>query len=116
MGYMRAHAIIVDSWNLELLEVAYQEAKKVFAGIAEVTAITPSATNGHQAFMIAPDGSKEGWAESHAGDNAREVFKIFLNDRRYEDGSSALGWVEVMFADDEGVAAIVAHSGQRISK
>ena len=62
--------------------------------------------------MVAPDGSKEGWAESDAGDRARDLIVQVLKSYSYKDGSSPLKWVEVMFGDDEGRAAIVRHSGE----
>jgi hypothetical protein len=119
MGYMRAHAIIVDSWKSELLEIAHAKAITLFHGTAEgrmdrvslVTEITPATINGYRTFLVAPDGSKEGWSESDAGDRARAAFKTWLRAQAYEDGSTALRWVEVMFADDEGLAAVCDHDG-----
>jgi hypothetical protein len=114
MGYMRAHAIIVDSWSHELIAAAHAEALRIFQGasdnlIAPVTDLTPPNCNGYRSFMVAPDGSKEGWSISDRGDKARAEFKGWLRSKTYEDGSTSLRWVEVMFADDDGGAAIIDH-------
>jgi hypothetical protein len=110
MGYMRHHAIVVTSWNCELLTEAHAKAQEVFQQVAP---ITPPAINGYVSFLVAPDGSKEGWQDSDEGDKARAEFIAWLDSRRYEDGSTALAWVEIQFGDDEHVTKIVSHSDQR---
>ncbi len=109
MGYMRAHAIIVDSWDEASIKEAHTVALRMFDGVAPVTEITPPAVNRHRSFMVAPDGSKEGWAESHAGDAARLHYKVWLREQSEAD-RLYLDWVEVMFADDDGAASVTAHS------
>lgn len=52
-------------------------------------------------FLVAPDGSKEGWDESELGNERRRVFKNYLRKQVYEDGSSWLRWCEVQYGDDE---------------
>jgi len=106
---MRSHAIVVESWNAIMLASAHAEARKLFDGIAPVTEVTPEASNGRRAFMVAPDGSKEGWEESDRGDAARSAFKDYLRSQYHDDGSTSLRWAEVMFADDEGRAAVVEY-------
>ena len=62
--------------------------------------------------MVPPDGSKEGWRESEAGDSTRAAFVKWLRSRCYDDGSSSYGWVEVQYADDEGETKIVSDSSE----
>lgn len=109
MGYMSHHAIVVTSYNEELIIKAHKFAKKF---CTTVTEITPPSINGYRSFMVAPDGSKEGWEESEQGNLDRDNFIEWLNKQQYEDGSSALKWVEVMFGDDDGRALLVRHNGE----
>jgi len=110
MGYMRAHAIVVDSWNPEPIAKAHAKATEFFPWVSP---LSPKVTNGHQSFFIPPDGSKEGWAESDLGDDRRKAFKRWLREQAYEDGSTSLRWVEVQFADDENESVVLDHDGNR---
>lgn len=109
MGHMRHNAIIVTSWDKDLLIEAHTVAKKNFK---QITPITPEAVNGYVSFLIAPDGSKEGWDHSDRGDRARATFLRWLNSRRYDDDSITLDWIEVQFGGDEKIAEILSHSGK----
>ncbi len=99
MGYMLHHVIIVASWNSELLVKAHSEAVNTF-GAEQVTHMTESTVNGVWSFMVGPDGSKEGWPESAAGDSKREAYCSWLSEQRYEDGSTSLKWAELALGDD----------------
>lgn len=100
MGYESHRAIIVSCWQKSVIEKCHQEAVIRFSGsCAFVTEATKPTVNGWQSFMVAPDGSKEGWAESEQSDAAAVLFLEFLNGLRYEDGSSPVDWVYVRFAD-----------------
>ena len=116
MGYMKAHTIVVESWDEDAIKAAHAKAVSLFhvpAGgswpVAYVSEITGKTVNRHRAFFVAPDGSKEEWDHSNIGDNARKEFREWLRSKAYDDGSTSLRWVEVMFADDEGQCAIVDH-------
>jgi len=100
MGYMRHHAIIVTSYNKEKIEKAHKKASTIFQ--TSITPITTEATNGYTSFLIAPDGSKEGWDDSNKGDEARRLFIKWIR-----MNSSSLDYVEVQFADDNGVNYII---------
>ena len=110
---MRHHAIVVSSCLDELLLAAHKAAHQTFAikGGSLVSPVVKSKMNGYQSFFVAPDGSKEGWADSDSGDAARERFKAYLRSKAYEDGSTSLSWVEVQFADDDNVSLVVDHDG-----
>lgn len=109
MGYMRHHAIVVTSWNAELLESAHRVA--VDLGMC-VTNITPEVINGYQSFLVAPDGSKEGWPTSDRGDALRTQFIEWLDSQRYKDDSTSIDWVEVQFGDDERETRIARDSDE----
>ncbi len=64
--------------------------------------------NSYISFLIAPDGSKEGWPDSDTGDAAREHWKAMLrgNDEIYVD------WAHVNFGgDDDHCSTLRDHSG-----
>ena len=109
MGYMAHHAIVVTSYNKKLIIKAHTFAKKFCTNVTEITS---PAMNSYRSFMVAPDGSKEGWEESDQGNRDRNNFIEWLNKQKYEDGSSALKWVEVMFGDDDDRASLVRHNGE----
>jgi hypothetical protein len=116
------HAIVVTSWKIELLIEAHAEAVALGTRdpgspfgrrLWEVSELTPESTNGYRSFFVAPDGSKEGWDTSDAGDGARQQFIDWLDAQRYEDGSTSLSWVVVAFGeDDHKPPAIIRDGGQ----
>lgn len=108
MGYMRAHSIVVESFDDKLIREAHKEAKGIFGEAC--SCITSPQTNVRTAFFIAPDGSKEGWQESKDGDERRREFVDLLESMKHEDGSSSISYIEVMFGDDEGEAEIINHN------
>lgn len=98
MGYMRHHAIIVTGRSGDFIEQARQKACQLLGMV--VSPVLDSVINSYQTILIAPDGSKEGWEESDAGDQRRDQFIAFLKSLRYSDGSSPLSWCEVQYGDD----------------
>ena len=107
MGYMRHHAIVVTSWQDEAIEHAHRLASEVFSWVSP---ISPSATNGNRSFFVPPDGSKEGWEESHLGDNRRGKFIKAL--RNLPGQRRRCEWVEVQYGDDEGESKVCRHSDE----
>lgn len=105
MGYNVEHAIVVTSWEKKLLAKAHKKAEAIFPHVSEVV---QHVTNGGGSFLVPPDGSKEGWDESNDGNKRRAEFVAWLDKQRYEDGSTSLRWVEVLYADDEHRAEIVS--------
>jgi hypothetical protein len=107
MGHVRNHAIVIESWDRELLLKAHYMAQTLFG--AFVTEITPAGVNGTHsfgAFIVPPDGSKEGWQESKDGDARRQQLKDWLRKQAFDDGSSPLDWVEMRFGGDDREAVI----------
>lgn len=108
MGYTRHHAMAVTSWNDELIKKAHEEAMQIFKD--RTSTIIKSDVNGYQSFFIAPDGSKEGWVASNLGDVQRKIFRNWLNEQAYEDGSNSLSFCEFFYGDDNGESLIEAHN------
>jgi hypothetical protein len=98
MGTMIHDAIVVTSWKTDLLRQAAQVATTL--GLLVVGPHEP-VINAISTFVVCPDGSKEGWAASYAGDELRNKFVEWLDKQRYEDGSSALAWVAIRYGDLE---------------
>lgn len=107
MGYMRHHAIVVTGPDTRA-EIAHVEARKRFDR-RFLTDLTDVAVNGYRSFLVAPDGSKEGWPESADGDARRAEFIAYLR-------GQSLGWVEVQFDDDERETKIITCNDDGASK
>jgi hypothetical protein len=108
MGWIRHHGIVVTSRKAELLKEAHAMACTTFA---TVTSIVASPINGYATFFIAPDGSKEGWADSELGDKKRDAFVKWMDAQAYEDGSNALAWLEYEHDVDNGTACVTRFQG-----
>ena len=110
---MRLHAIIVSA-DFDEIEAAHKEACAIFeaphvdgttfGGI--VSSLTDEAVNGYRSFLVAPDGSKEGWPTSKLFDERRDEFVEWMRSNE----ALCLDWVEVQFGDDDGKTLIVRHS------
>lgn len=111
MGYMRHHAIVVTGYEPDNHDrVADAYGKAVSLGL-NVSNVIESPVNGYRSFLVAPDGSKEGWDDSDAGDKRRDAFVDWL--RSLEDGW--LAWAEVRYGDDDGQAAVIRGSDKNLS-
>ena len=106
MGYTRHHAIIVTGYDLERVEKIRNKIKKKCTTLRP-TRVHVSAMEGYGTFFIGPDGSKEGWPDSDAGDEERNMIINLLRSKRFEDGSSPFDWVEVQYGDDNGEDELV---------
>ena len=104
MGYIRHHMIAVTGSDKHLT-AAHETATRLFSD-GGVSPIVESHMNGYISFFIAPDGSKEGWADSAVGDTRRDAFIAVIKDDVYLD------WVEVQYGDDNNEAKIIRHSDE----
>ena len=102
MGYIRHNAVIVTTW--EDAEGVAAEGRRL--GL-QVIGPSDEVINGYRTMLVCPDGSKEGWADSDAGDDAREQFKTWLRTQRHSDGSSWLEWAEIVYGSDDGKATVL---------
>lgn len=97
MGYIRHDAIVATSWNKKYLEPARAKAEQLGLPVSE---LVESPTNGYCSFLIAPDGSKEGWEESASGDDARAAWKQWANDE-WTANQLYVYWAHLSYAGDE---------------
>jgi hypothetical protein len=84
MGYMRHHAIVVTGgdWGALNIVSAHAEIQAIgdtYERGALVSPLGPPTTNAYRSFMVGPDGSKEGWTESHIGDALRRETIQYLD-------------------------------------
>lgn len=95
MGIMNHNVIIATTFSAEKAAGfwAWVEAN-LSDREQELIAEAGSWVNGYQTFMVAPDGSKEGWAASDEGDALRE--RIIA---RLKEDSGYWEWVEVGFGE-----------------
>lgn len=122
MGYIKHNAIVVTgqrkrdlpNWDREDCEIddAHRAAKE--CGCA-VTDIVGPLMNGSLSFLVVPDGSKEGWVDSDAGDEARDRFVRWLDKVNGEHGGW-FEWVEVWFGNDDADAGIVRHAHTAVDR
>lgn len=108
MGYMKHHAIIVTSYDHVRLEACRNKAIELFH--SQVSDIVFPVVNLHESFLIGTDGSDEGYNESDTGDEKRFEYRIWLENFCFSDGSSAVQWVELSYADDYDDPKILNHS------
>jgi hypothetical protein len=96
MGYIKHDAIIVTSFKSEHAD----EARKEAIGIGLITTpLVKSEMNGYVTFLIVPDGSKEGWADSDKGEQQRAQWKAWATSNA---GRLFIDWVHVEYAGDDG--------------
>jgi hypothetical protein len=114
MGYIKHSAIIVTNWDFKKLQAAHEKAKEIFKAKftpdvfdrkAEnlVSDIVHGITNSQASFFIAPDGSKEGWADSDKADEARKEFLDWL----YSEPNNYSNYIEINFGGDDKYTTIV---------
>ena len=108
MGYLKHHSIIVSGWQEEKVKEAHQKAIEIFEnsfseepyqkpfGSRLVSPIISGLVNSQDSFFIAPDDSKEGWATSDYGNNARKLFLDWLQN----ENDNYCDYVEVIFGGD----------------
>jgi hypothetical protein len=113
MGYVKHNAAIVTNWDFKKLESAHKKAKEIYAAKFEpdvmvrdaarlVSDIIHGITNSQASFFIAPDGSKEGWADSNKSDEARtEFLDWLLKNDNFSD------YIEVRFGGDDEYDTVI---------
>ncbi len=101
MGHIINQCIVVSGFDIKRVRKAHKKAVAIFATsdlVALVGKIIPHAINGGAAFLIAPDGSKEGWDHSERGKAARADFITYL------EGTPDLylNWALIELGGDDG--------------
>lgn len=103
MGYLRHECIVVSGWDEKRVKKAHAKAIVIFSNYDMdelVGPVIPHTTNGGAAFLIAPDGSKEGWGPSDKGDEARAEFIEWLKNAKAAE--LYLDWALVLIGGDDG--------------
>lgn len=100
MGYFRHHAILVTDIRKAPVEHLHLLASTLLSeeetlSTTMLSEINCSPVNGFYSFVVFPDGSKEGWEESNAGDEFRATFVEHLRET-YVD------WCLIQYGDEEG--------------
>lgn len=96
MGYIANDAIVVTSSIPRDLAKGHEEAMRILSPL--VSPIIEAVVNDGGSFFIAPDGSKEGWAESEDWEARRDQFIAWMREQ-----DLYLHWVYVRFGGDFGI-------------
>jgi hypothetical protein len=114
MGTINHTALILTSLFVEKITEAHKVAVSIFGELA--TPLIPYVVNEGMSFMIAPDGSKEGWSQSDNRDHDQAEFISWVNDtfNYIEEGerNQFIEMVEVTFGeyDKDGKVSVPSNS------
>lgn len=120
MGYIKHDTVVVTSWDSKSLTRAREKAVEIYAktfskdslndlNLEEtkeefdkkgfvISPIIQGVANGQCSFLIAPDGSKEGWEPSNLSNEAREEFLNWL--KTYEE-ELYCEYIHIRFGGDD---------------
>jgi len=110
MGYIKHHAIVVtgDEWDAPMRSPDIRDAHQMATQLQlVVTPIVAGPMNATASFLVAPDGSKEGWDTSDLFDDRREQFIDWLR-----ENPGWFEWAEVVLGPDDCAAFITRHAWQ----
>ena len=82
------------------VEAAHKKAVSLFPD--SVSPVINSDLNGWGSFLIATDGSKDGWEDQELADCRRSLFKDWINAQAFADGSNMYTYVEVVMQESSG--------------
>ena len=111
MGYIKHNAIIVTGWEKTSMEAVHSKAKEIFKegfkqdntnGDQLISELILGLANTQYTFMVAPDGSKEGWATSNFGDEAREELLNWISKSNYY-----CDYIEIRFGGDDELEGVI---------
>lgn len=98
VGYIAHHTIVVTGGARDVAAARAVGLALFAESAARVSEVTDVAVNGTASFFVAPDGSKEWWADSDRCDCLRAEFIAVLR----REFNTAVDWVEVRFGGDDG--------------
>lgn len=104
MGYIRHEAIVVISFRKEDTQKAKEFADSLKLDTTEII----TTINGYCTFLIAPDGSKEGWEESNKHEQARKDFCSWA-EKQYENGVY-FDYAYISFGGDDPHCRVIQHN------
>lgn len=96
MGWIKHDAIVVTGFRKQDVFAAAEAAQGFGLAITSLV----FTMNDYGSFLIAPDGSKEGWADSALGDARREKWKEWARDSL--KNGLYVDWVHVSYPGDPG--------------
>lgn len=120
MGYIKHDTIVVTTWDEDAMPKIHAKAVELLGAIRGaiqegggynlVSPVVGPLMNGQVSFLIAPDGSKEGWNMS---DTAEESRRVFLDWLEHEAQVYATALVVRFGGDDPEVAFRVVECTRR---
>jgi hypothetical protein len=104
MGYIKHNAIVITAWFGVEHRKAIRAVRETAVMLGEkCTEIVESECNGYMHFMVAPDGSKEGWPRSDLGDSNRRKLCELCDELN-------LNYVEIRYGGDGASTEIIDHN------
>jgi hypothetical protein len=107
MGYIIHDAIVVTAFKKDDASSARTHAERCELA---VTPLVASPMNGYWSFLIAPDGSKEGWPDSDLGEAQRAKWIEWA--RGCYDRGVYIDWVLVHYGGDIETGSRVTDSNK----
>jgi hypothetical protein len=122
MGYMKHNAVVVTSWDVEAIDAIHKKAIEIFdkkfegsafvrKGSLLVSPLIDGITNSQMSFLIAPDGSKEGWSDSDLAQEARDEFMNWAVQSGYY-----CDYIEIRFGGDDDDETILRSHDSDLKK
>jgi hypothetical protein len=109
MGTIVHQAIIVTSWNEEVILKGYYKARELFG--SGLSGIIPARVNGYMSFMIAPSGSKEAWPTNTEHNDACCAFVAWMKAHNTAAAGGRIDWIVTAYGGDYPEdARIISHS------
>jgi len=99
MGVENNECVIATTWSSDYMNKVKEWISTLSDCEQSLFAVLPSIVNNKETVILAPDGSKKGWAEAESGKARRQAFIKVLQDFDYGDGSNPFDWVEVSYGE-----------------
>jgi len=84
--------------SLDSIQEARARADEIFAG-EMVSSVMRSPMNDYSTFVIAPSGSKVGWADAKEHHERLRAFLAYLSSIHFDDGSTPFDWILVSYGE-----------------
>lgn len=128
MGYIKHDTVVVTSWDEKRLQKAREKAVELYTKAFSknslyteedkktlksefgeknfvISPIIQGVANGQCSFLIAPDGSKEGWEPSDLSNQAREEFLEWL---KLDEDELYCEYIHIRFGGDDSSENILS--------
>lgn len=100
MGTIQHNAVLATTWSEEKFDkiknwiLSLPESEQRFFFIQEEKFV-----NGYKTIVVLPDGSEEGWEDSHDGDARRYRLIRKLHEKVYDDDSNDWDFISVGYGE-----------------